>query len=380
MTLAEALSKLLEQEGPSVLKDIFRSRCLLADFIKDDRYERKILPLFLSINQEIDLYESFRTRGLAETRAALKPLFPKYQKEWSWEEFRDAVNAMAAVACPKEFAKVHKPKPATQEHTPKRRPAEGGIVVGRKPPAPKPVKAVPAVAVDPILRLAPDTAGKEDVTLGSLAGVKSLVLLCGNAIVDFFQTHARTPLRLALGENGKKRFGLANMTLKGSTLTLDLRCFDEAKIYCGAPKLSKLSVTLETGGFNIDSKKQFRDVEAKVGDGFLMGELTCLHLKGECECGSISLIGDAERIDIRSTWGDVDFHYNYDNPYEAYEARMMVCSLDYGSLVVKTPQKFVSRPTKLLGVTRRVYGDFLTKDKRAFHLDLQAKYGSVKVK
>ncbi|MCR5348223.1 MAG: hypothetical protein K6E59_01265 [Bacilli bacterium] len=358
MTLEEALQRLLAKHGPEVLRDSFRCKCLLSDDIAGDRYQRKILLLFLLVNEEFDLYASFKEKGLEATRAALKPLFPKYKPQWQWEEFRDAINALAAVVCPKELGKARQEK--AQAPAPKKPAHQKGesIVVGKKP------KGEPAQTPAPTPK-----KQKAPATLSSLS------VKFGAAVFHLHQRQWPEPFVL---KDGNKEIPLQPplAKIRGGKLSLDLSSFPRRlDLYCSVKHLHKVQISGVDSNIELHDGIDAEEYDLRCENGSIVGEIRGNTARVETQFGFMDLASDVENLFLSSHYGEIKIDATHNT--RAYQ--VVVADLDMGSLDLKVGQKLSPRPTKLLGRTRDVDGTFTSGGKRRYRLKLHTQFGGIRI-
>ena len=110
MSFKDALFKLIDNNGKEILKEPFKTRCILSDYIGSDYYQSKLMEAFLEINTSYDLCFIFLKKGLIEGRKFLTSIYVTFKDKYSKKEFVDSINPISEYLFPKEYKEYEENK------------------------------------------------------------------------------------------------------------------------------------------------------------------------------------------------------------------------------------------------------------------------------
>ena len=107
MDFKEALETIIKKNRCEILKDNFRVRSILCDYVGFSPYQVKLVNIFCEIYKEYDLVQIFKDKGLIEGRRYLKTVYPKFINIYTFVDFKEAINPISEIICPDEYLKYN---------------------------------------------------------------------------------------------------------------------------------------------------------------------------------------------------------------------------------------------------------------------------------
>lgn len=309
MDFNNAIIKMIDESSLDVLKDAFRMRSILYDFVGSSIYDKKLVDVFCHIAADIDFNDTFTNLGLSKGREEFKSKFVNYKTICTASEYVDAINPISSIICKDEYLEYQKSKKQNVEkkivEAVSINKAQNTVLEQKTLLAGKKQQVAAKVMSNPIINQNRD-----------ISKIKGIVIKTKDQNIRF-KSKSSGSICVFKGDS-KRSMSLSKYPIINNKLYLDFVDMDDnITISLNTNIYESLNITSNGGNILIERGYRFplciNHLKIKTVTGDISVECRCMDLKINSEFGAIKIAETTGNITAHSEYGKI--FYSLPNTY-----------------------------------------------------------------